>query len=176
MRFPPLNPKDMTPRQREVADAIQKRRSGGLGGPYPAMVYSPEVADRAQLLGEYLRFNLRLPEPLRAMAVLVAAGRHRAADVTPFLAAGGIRDSGLAEDKVKALAEARRPDGMSADEALVHDFCFELSRTGRVKNATFDRTAARFGKEICLELVAVCGFTAMQTTMLNITGAAEAEA
>jgi 4-carboxymuconolactone decarboxylase len=176
MRFPPLTPKDMTPRQREVAEAIEKRGASGLRGPYVPMVYSPEVADRAQLLGEYLRFNLRLPEPLRALAVLVAAGRHRAADVAPFLATEGIRDSGLADVKVKALAEARRPDGMGEDEAMIHDFCFELSRAGRVKNVTFQKAAGRFGKEICLELVAVCGFTAMQTTMLNITGATEAEA
>ena len=35
---------------------------------------------------------------------------------------------------VKALAEARRPEGMSEGEEIIHDFCFELSRTGRVKN------------------------------------------
>lgn len=34
MRYPPLTLEEMTPRQREVAEAISNRRAGALCGPY----------------------------------------------------------------------------------------------------------------------------------------------
>jgi 4-carboxymuconolactone decarboxylase len=167
MRYPPLAPDDMTDRQREVAEAIDKRRVGGFVGPYPALIYAPEIADRVQLLAEHLRFGLRLPERLRLMAVLIAARRKNADDAFLFHTQPA-RDAGLSEATIQALSEARRPEGMDADEAMIHDYCVELARSGGVRNAAFERVAGRFGLEICLELVATCGFAALMSMMLNV--------
>ncbi len=169
MRFPPLKLEEMTPRQREVAEAASERRAGALSGPYLPLIYSPEVADRVHILGEYLRFKLRVPERLRALAVLAAAGRYRSADVRFFVHLDAIQQSGLAPAKIVALSEGCRPPDMKEDEALVYDYCTELMKTGRVKSATFERAVNLFGREICLELVKVCGYTAFLTTVLNVT-------
>jgi hypothetical protein len=40
---------------------------------------------------------------------------------------------------------------------------------GRVRSATFERMVNRFGREICLELVEVCGYTLLLTTIVNVT-------
>mgnify|MGYP002779860707 FL=1 len=45
-RLPPLAPERMTPRQREVAEAIAGGPRGGLRGPFQAWLRSPEVAER----------------------------------------------------------------------------------------------------------------------------------
>jgi 4-carboxymuconolactone decarboxylase len=169
MRYPPLKPEDMTPRQREVAEAISNRRADAFSGPSVPLIYSPEVADRVQLLGEHLRFNLRVPERLRVLAVLVAAGRYRSDDLAYFVRLDATKQSGLADAKIAALSEGRRPADMKEDEEIVYDYCTELARTGRVRSATFDRAVKRFGREICLELVKVCGYTLFLTALLNVT-------
>jgi 4-carboxymuconolactone decarboxylase len=168
MRYSPLKPEEMTPRQREVAEAIKKRRVGGLGGPYVPLIYSPEVADRSQQLSEYLRFGLRTPERLRLLAVLKTA-RYYSADVEFFGATKEAREAGLTDEKIKALSEGRRPADMTPDEAMVYDFCDEIHTTGRVKNVTFNRMESRFNREICLELVVVCGYTAFSSMVHNVT-------
>ncbi|HSW17705.1 MAG TPA: carboxymuconolactone decarboxylase family protein, partial [Ramlibacter sp.] len=55
------------------------------------------------------------------------------------------------------------------DEEMVYDYCSELMRTGRVSTANFERLFNRFGREICLELVGVCGYTTYLATILNVT-------
>ncbi|MEK1932968.1 MAG: hypothetical protein AAAC47_24965, partial [Pararhizobium sp.] len=162
-------PEDMTPRRKAVAEAIDRRRVGGLAGPYLPLLYSPDVADHVQSLAEYLRFGLRLPDRLRALALLVTAGRHRSADVQLFCELKDVRDSGLATEKIALLAGGRRPHDMDVDEGIIYDFVAQLSATGRVTENTFNTVLGRFDREICIELIVICGFTAFMTTLLNIT-------
>jgi len=46
----------MTPAQRTVADAIMTGPRKSIGGPFNAWLRSPELADRLQKVGEYIRF------------------------------------------------------------------------------------------------------------------------
>jgi 4-carboxymuconolactone decarboxylase len=169
MRYPVLNRDQMNDQQREVAAAIESRSPGGAQGPYAAMLYSPEMADRAQQLGVVLQHGLRIPERLRVLAVLIAAGRNRSEEILPFAALESVRTSTLSQDKINVLAKGDRPSDLSADELAVYEFCTELVSTGRVKSATYEQLVSMLDREIALELVALCGFTAMLTNVLNIT-------
>lgn len=44
-----------------------------LGGPFNAWLRSPELADRMQKVGEYLRFNSTAPKRLNEFAILITA-------------------------------------------------------------------------------------------------------
>lgn len=169
MRYPNLNDADMTSRQREVAHAIEQRSPGGLVGPYQAMLHSPETANRAHSLGEFVRCGLRIPERLRVLAVLVTVGRHRGSDVEAFLLLRTVSESGLDLGKIQALARSERPEGMRDDEAVVYAFSVELARSGRVREETYRHLVECLGREAALELVAVCGFTALLTNVMNVT-------
>ncbi|MDF0546015.1 hypothetical protein PX699_27010 [Sphingobium sp. H39-3-25] len=173
MRYPPLTAVQMTPRQHEVAQAIEARREGGLSDPYAALLYSPDVANLLQPLLEYLRFKLRVPEKLRFMAVLMTAAKYNCADY--FRHATDTRATGLSADKVEAVSVGRRPTGMTDDEDMVHAFCHELISTSRVSNVTFDKMVNRFDREICLELTTIISNTTLLTMMLNVTGTRFAE-
>ena len=72
-RLPPIPPERMTEEQKRVAAGIAGGPRGGLRGPFPAMLRSPEVADRFQKVGEYLRFNSSIPAALNELAILVTA-------------------------------------------------------------------------------------------------------
>jgi 4-carboxymuconolactone decarboxylase len=164
MRYPRLNSETMTARQRDVAEAIDKRRVGGLEGTYVPLIYSPEIADRVQTLSEYLRFSLRVPEPLRLLAILITA-RRKGADREFNVHTAPAREAGFSDDKITALSEGHRPAGMTANEEIVYDYCTELNETGNVKDVTFKRVADRWGREICLELVALCGYFGLMGMM-----------
>jgi len=82
-RFPALAPEAMSPAQRQAAEAIAAGPRGGLRGPFNAWLRSPELADRAQRLGEYLRFRSSVPKRLNELAILITARAWDAEFVNP---------------------------------------------------------------------------------------------
>ena len=67
-----------------------------------------------------------------------------------------------------AIAEGRRPAGMSEDEEIVYDFSIELHRNRRVSDVTFQRALERFGNKGVIDLTGISGyytFLAMQMNM-----------
>ncbi len=166
-RFAPLSPEAMTPAQRRVAEAIQSGPRGGLRGPFQAWLRSPELADRLQEVGEYLRFSSSVPRRLNELAILMTArawdaqfewyAHHRLA-----LEAG--LDPAVAAD----IAEGRRPAAIQPDEAVVHDFCAELRATRRVSDATLAAALALLGEAGVIDLIAVSGYYDLVSMTLNV--------
>ncbi len=74
-RLAPLDLNKLTPEQKKAADAIVAGPRGGLRGPFEPWLRRPELADRAQKLGEYCRFNSSLPKDLSELAICLI-GRH----------------------------------------------------------------------------------------------------
>ena len=74
-RFKPLTPETMTPEQKAVAEKIMAGPRKGMRGPFSALLRSPELADCAQKLGEYVRFKTSIPPQLNELAILLTA-RH----------------------------------------------------------------------------------------------------
>ena len=76
---------EMTPEQRAVADTIMKGPRVAVGSPAtapgatslasPFNVWNrrPELADRLQKIGEYIRFKSSLPPRLNEFAILIVA-------------------------------------------------------------------------------------------------------
>ena len=74
-RLAPLDLNNLTPEQKKVADAIVSGPRGGLRGPFEAWLRAPELAQRAQLLGEYCRFGTTLSKDLSELTILIT-GKH----------------------------------------------------------------------------------------------------
>ena len=166
-RYPPLSLEAMTPAQREVAESIAAGPRGGLRGPFQAWLRSPEIAQRLQKVGEYLRFSSSVPRRLNELAILITArawdaqfewyAHHRLA-----LEAG--LDPAVAAD----IAAGRRPATMQADEAVVYDFCTELRATRRVSDATLARAQVLLGEAGVIDLIAVSGYYDIVSMTLNV--------
>jgi hypothetical protein len=63
----------MSPAQRAIADAIMSGPRKGMSGPFNAWLRSPELADRLQKVGEYVRFNTSLDKRVNEMAIIMTA-------------------------------------------------------------------------------------------------------
>jgi 4-carboxymuconolactone decarboxylase len=72
-RMAPISLDKMSPAQRKVAEDIMSGPRGGLRGPFNAWLRSPELADRLQKVGEYLRFNTSLDKRVNEMAIIMTA-------------------------------------------------------------------------------------------------------
>jgi 4-carboxymuconolactone decarboxylase len=165
-RFPQLQMADLDARQQRVAAEILKVSSGGLGGPYNFLLRSPEMADRVLKLAEYLRFDTSVPKRLNEFAILIQ-GRLWTAQYEWWAHYPLALKAGLAPSIAEDLKEGRRPGAMQPDEEAVYDFCIELSQEGAVSDATFRRTKDILGEQAVVDLVALSGFYAMVSMILN---------
>lgn len=166
-RFPLLTEATMTPRQRESYQAIVSGPRQGARGPFNALLRSPEVADRVQKVGEYVRFQSSIPAALNEMAILIT-GRFWGAQYEFWAHRRLARQAGLADAIIDAIAQGRRPAAMSGDERIVYDLCTELFRDKAVSDPTFKAAAERFGEQGVIDLIAACGYYSIVSMVLNV--------
>ncbi|BCQ28195.1 carboxymuconolactone decarboxylase family protein (plasmid) [Caballeronia sp. NK8] len=160
---------EMSPRQRQVADAIAAGPRGSIKGPFIALIHNPELANHLQALGEHLRFRTGLPGHLVEIAVLITA--HRWSSDYEWLAHARIgREAGLSDEVITSLGTGRRPDPLDSDASLIYDFAYETAWQGRPSDSAFSALKSRFGSATSLDVLAVCGY---YTTLAFILNAAE---
>ena len=166
-RFPDLEREQMTDAQKRVFDSIAAGPRGGVSGPFGPMLRSPELTDRVQKLGEYLRFNTSLPARLNEFAIIITArfweAKYEWYAHKPLAIKGGLGES-VAED----LAQNKRPANMKPDEGLVYDFCTTLHQKHFVDDALFQRAMETLGERGVIDLVAVIGFYDAVSMVLNV--------
>jgi 4-carboxymuconolactone decarboxylase len=165
-RLPPLPPEQWTPEQRAAAAALIATPRGALRGPFVPLLRSPELLDRAQQLGAYLRYRCSLPEPLREFAILVIARywrqRYEWHTHAPLAQRTGTPDAVIA-----ALARGERPAAMSSDHAVVYDFCQQLQARHSVDDATYGRALALWGEAGVVDLSGLCGYYTLLAMVMN---------
>jgi 4-carboxymuconolactone decarboxylase len=165
-RFPQLTVEQLSEQQRPLAEEILKVSSVGLGGPYNPLLRSPVLGDRLFKLLDYLRFNTSLDRRLNEFAILIQA-RLWTSQVEWYAHHPLALKAGLAESVAADLKAGRRPAAMQADEAVVYDFCMELSTNHRISDATWTRAKATFTEQQIVDLIAVSGTYVTVAMLLN---------
>jgi len=165
-RLPPIPESELSEAQRRVRDRIASGPRGGVRGPFDALLRSPELADRLQKVGAYVRFESSLPAPLSELAILVTA-RHWGAQYEWWAHRRLAEKAGLAPAIADAIAEGRRPGALQEDEAAVYDFCRELHETKNVSDAAWNAALARFGERGVIDLIGTCGYYGAVSMVLN---------
>jgi 4-carboxymuconolactone decarboxylase len=165
-RFPQVTMEQLDETQKRVAEEILKVSSAGLGGPYNILLRSPVMADRFLKMADYLRFNTSLPRRLNEFAILIQA-RLWTSQYEWWAHYPLALKAGLPQAVADELKEGKRPSSMQPDEALVYDFCMELSRTHAVSDATFDKAKEMLGEQQVVDLVTLSGFYVMVSMVLN---------
>lgn len=165
-RLPQIEANSLTPRQRALADEILKVSSVGLGGPYNALLRSPELGTRMFSLLDYLRFNTSVPRRLNEFAILVQA-RLWTSQVEWLAHYPLALKEGVAESTLADLKAGRRPPSMKDDEAAVYDLCMEVSTTHQVADATYARAAKVLTEQQLVDLLTLSGTYATLAAMMN---------
>jgi len=167
-RFRPLSYDEMTDAQKTMVNNILAGpRRGGLGGPFNVMLRSPEMGDLAQEFGAHVRFNASIPASIREMAIIMTA-RHWTAHYEWYAHKNAALAAGLNPAIVEAIAAGRRPEGMSADEEVLYDFCRELLEDHRVSDETFEAAVETFGERGVVDVVGTVGYYGLVSMLLNV--------
>ena len=159
-RLPAIEPDKLKPEQRKVYDSIASGPRGGVRGPFLALIHVPELTNRIQHLGEYLRFTTGFPPRLSEFAIIITA-RHFNCQYEWHAHAPLAVKGGLAQAIVDAIREKRRPQGMQADEAAVYDFVSELTGNNKVSDAAYQRVVDQFKVTGAVELAGLTGYYIM---------------
>ena len=156
-RFAPLDQDKMTPEQKKVADDIVSGPRKSLSGPFNAWLRSPQLADRLQRVGEYLRFHSSVPARLNEFAILITA-RQWTAQYEWYAHYPLAIKAGLDPRIATELATGKRPEGMADDEAIVYDLCLALHHGETISDKTFDAAVAKLGEQGIVDLIALNGY------------------
>jgi len=167
-RMPEISADKLTPEQKKAADEFAAERKTPVFGPFVPLLRSPEVMLRAKAMGDYLRYKSVLPPQLNEFAILITARRwsqeYEWAVHQPIAVKAGLKT-----EITQALAEGRRPQGMSADEAMIYEFSTELHQNQSVSDATYARVLAKFGEQGIIDLIGVNGYYTFLAMVLNAT-------
>lgn len=165
-RLPPLAPGAMTEAQRKAADELAAGPRGGVRGPFIPLLRSPELMNRLQKVGEYLRYRSALDSRINEFATLIVS-RQWTQQFEWAIHVPLALKAGLDPAIVQALADGRRPE-MADDEAAAYDFCDELLRNRGVSDATYRRAVACFGEQGIVDLVGVLGYFTTVSMVMNV--------
>ena len=166
-RFKELGKVEMTDAQRKAYEAIISGPRGGARGPFNALLRSPDLADRVQRVGEYVRFNSSLPARLNELAIIIVA-RYWTAQYEWYAHRELALKAGLDPQIADAIAQDKRPAKMQDDEAAVYDFCKELNETKSVSDTTYDVALKKFGERGVIDLIGASGYYTMVSMILNV--------
>jgi 4-carboxymuconolactone decarboxylase len=168
-RMPPIPSDRFTPAQKDAVAAYIASPRGYTAptGPFIPLLRSPDLMNRVQAVGEYLRFHNSIPQKLVEMGTIIVA-RHYSQqyewDVHYPLAI----KAGLSEETASAIAAARRPARLAADEEVFYDFVTELIRSQGVSDPLYARMKDRFGEQGVIDTTTLVGYYSTAALILNV--------
>jgi 4-carboxymuconolactone decarboxylase len=165
-RLPPLTQDEMTAEQRAVYDEFKAAHPRvGVAITHLTWMRSPELASVIAKFGSFLRYRC-MDYRKREMAILIT-GRAAKSPVEWYLHLPYAREAGIEEHIITALAEKRRPDFTSDEDAALYDVVTELMAGNAVSDATYARAIEVLGAKQLVELVAITGYYVMMAMQIG---------
>lgn len=166
-RMPPLADDQMDEVQKAAAAALIAGPRGAVFGPFIPLMRSPELMDRMQKVGEYLRFQSSLETRINEFVMLIVS-RQWTQQFEWCMHYPLAQKAGVRTDVLDALGQGRRPPGMAPDEEAAYDLCDELDRTRGVSDATYARAVELFGERGVLDMLGLIGYFTTVSMVMNV--------
>ena len=131
-----------------------------------AWLRNPELARRAQKLGELLRFSTTIEPHLSEMAILVC-GRHWTSHVEWAAHKAIALKAGLDPKIIDDIAARRTPVFSEKRAQVIYDVASTLLATGRLSDVLYGRAIEVLGERALAELVAILGYYCLAALTLN---------
>ena len=168
-----LQPKpydELTPAQQAQYDRIKRARSprpdGQFGGPFDPWIRSPEVAERAMSLGNFIWERTSVGRRIVELAIIVT-GRHWRSNVEWVAHARMAKEQGVSDAVIDAVFEQRLPDDAPDDELLTIRICRALHETQDLPLDLYQRAIATWGEQGLMDIIQTIGFYTFVSMTLN---------
>lgn len=164
-RIPEL-PSDMDAFGKQIYDKIAAGPRGRVRGPLALWLYSPRLAERAQGLGEYLRFDCCWEQRLRELVILLVAKHHDCAFEWHVHEPIALK-AGISAADVTAIKQGTVPKHLREDENAVYRFTIAMLTSNRVSDKEFQGVLALNGEQGIVDLASLIGYYVMGGHLLN---------
>jgi 4-carboxymuconolactone decarboxylase len=166
-RLPTLTPDQYNEEQQQAAEEFMAARKVPVFGPFEPLMHSPQLMNQARAMGDYLRYKSALGTTLSELIILVTA-REWTQDYEWYVHYPIALKAGIKQEIADAIADGRRPVGMSEDEEIVYDFSIELHRHKRVSDVTYERAQQRFGNKGVVDLTGINAYYTLLAMQMNM--------
>jgi 4-carboxymuconolactone decarboxylase len=166
-RLPPTPADRLTDAQKKAFADFKEERKQDVFGPFVPLSRSPQLMINAAKMGTYLRFGNSLPRDVSEFAILLVSRRFTQQYEWYVHAADG-KTAGLSDAIIQAVADGRRPEGMSEGMEIVYDFSNELNDFHSVTDRTYARMVAKYGEQGMMDLVGLNGYYSFISMVLNV--------
>ena len=166
-RFRPPAAGNLTVDQQRVADAITGGLRGEIPGPLLMWLLRPELADRAQRLGEYARYKTNLAPALSEIAILTVA-RYWSSEFEWHAHKQIALAAGVSPDVIESLRSHLPPRWQMPEQKVVNAFTKMLLETRRVTDDVYDRAVGALGQDGVVDLVGIVGYYSMISMTINV--------
>jgi 4-carboxymuconolactone decarboxylase len=156
---------DLAPEHQPVYDSIAASR-GVVGGPFLALLHSPELAQRTAHLGSFIRFESSLDHKLIELAALATA-RELECKHEWIAHVNHAQKAGIPIETIRAIHQKKGPEHFSSEDAQIISYVQELLREHRASEVTFQALYGRLGEKGLVELTATIGYYSMVACTLN---------
>jgi len=166
-RLPTIPPDQYNAEQVKAAQDFQAARKVPVFGPFEPLMHSPEMMSQARAMGDYLRYHSAIGNTLSELVILITA-REWSQDYEWYVHYPIALKAGIKPGIADAIADGRRPIGLSEDEEIVYDFTTELIRNKRVAAETYARAEKRFGNKGIVDMTGICGYYTLLAMEMNV--------
>jgi 4-carboxymuconolactone decarboxylase len=166
-RLPPVPADKLTDAQKKAAAEFLAERKQEVFGPFVPLSRSPQLMINAAKMGTYLRFGNSLPRDISEFAILLIS-RRWTQEYEWYVHAADGKTAGLSDTVIQAVADGRRPDGMSEGMEIVYDFSNELNDFQSVSDRTYGRMVAKYGEQGMMDLIGLNGYYSLISMVLNV--------
>jgi 4-carboxymuconolactone decarboxylase len=167
-RLPPIPADKMTEAQKKVVAEYKEVRKTDLGvGPFAVLLRLPDLVVPSLEIRLHNQRNSALSAKLTEFAILIASRQYTNSYEWNAHAPEAVK-AGLSTAIVAAVADGRRPDNMSEEEAIIYDFCSELNHNQSVSDATYAKALGKFGEAGVVEAASLEGYYAYLALVMNV--------
>ena len=169
-RLQPKTYDELTPAQQEQHDRISRARTprsdGQIGGPFDPWIRSPEVAQRAISLGNFIWERTSVGRRIVELAIIVT-GRHWRSNVEWVAHERMAREQGISDQVIQAVFEQRLPNEAPEDERLTIEVCRALHETQDLPLDLYERAIAMWGEQGLMDIIQTIGYYTFVSMTLN---------
>lgn len=166
-RVSPVSPEAWTDEQRRVHDMIAAGPRGGVSGPLAIWLNRPGLAEQAQALGHYCRYESSLTPRLSKLAILTIA-RHWNAEYEWWANKHQAIQNGLSIAVIDAIRDRTPPPFTHSDEASVFEFVTTLHTQRSIPSELYGKALAILGQDALIDLVGIVGYYTLIAMTINV--------
>ncbi|MBM3597420.1 MAG: carboxymuconolactone decarboxylase family protein [Alphaproteobacteria bacterium] len=152
--------------QRRIHDEAVAGKRGRLPAPLAAWLHSPPMAEHAQRLGAFLRYDTSLSPALSELAILVTA-RAWTSHYEWYAHKKEALKAGVDAAAIDAIAERRRPALTDPAAEAVYDYATALHERHVVTDEIHGRARRHLGERGIVELIGLLGYYTLISMTLN---------